>query len=525
MSGGAGKWVSPRRNRLLSSAFAVPAFFALAKLFVHLLANRQYGYFRDELYYIACSDHLAFGYVDHPPLSIAILKLSRLLIGDSLPALRFLPALAGAAVVFLAGLMARELGGGRYAQALACTAALIAPMYLGVNNYFSMNSFDFLFWSLAFYLLIRILASPDGTGAPAVLWLLLGAVLGLGLLNKISVLWLAFGLAAGLVLTPMRRWLLSPWPWTTGAIAAALFSPHILWQIQNSWPTIEFMRNATGFKMAEVSPLEFIGSQLLVMNPLNALVWLAGLGWVLFHREGRRWRLLGVIWLSVFLLLIVNGKSRSEYLAPAYPPLLAAGAVAIEAFLRKRAVWLRPALVSILLAGGAVLAPLALPVLPVETLISYSRLLGIKPGTEERKAVGELPQHYADMFGWEEMAAGVARAWLGLPESERVRTGIYAQNYGEAGAVDFFGGAYGLPKAMCGHNNYWLWGPGGREVRNCVILGGRREDHLKAFETVDQAGAVECRRCMPYERNLPVWIGRNLKVSVAEIWPRNKHYD
>jgi len=503
----------------------VPLAFAFITLAVHLVANRGYGYFRDEFYYLACSDHLAAGYVDHPPLSILLLRLNHLVLvdllsaGESLSVLRLLPALAGAAAIFVTGVLVREMGGGRREQAVACGAFLIAPLYLAIDNYYSMNSFDLLFWTLAALLVVRLVNSEGRRG-----WVPLGFVLGFGLLNKISVLWLGFGLFAGILLTPARRWLRSPGPWIAGAIAALIFSPHVVWQVRNGWPTIEFMRNATGSKMADVSIPGFFAGQILVMHPLNAPLWIAGLISLLFMKEGRRWRLVGIIYVAVLALLLLGGKSRAGYLGPAYPPLLAAGAVAFLRPASERRKWIAPAAVAIQIAGGAVLAPFALPVLPVETFIAYQKALGVSPSTEERKDVGPLPQQYADMFGWEEMVGAIGRVYQGLPDAERPHTAIYVQNYGEAGAVDFFGRAWGLPRAWSGHNNYWYWWRGGDGLTTVLILGGRREDHLRSFQSVEEAAIFDTSYAMPYERHLTIWIARGLKAPPAELWPLTKNF-
>ena len=213
---------------------ALPA----AKLLVHLAVGRGYGYHRDELYYLACANHLDWGYVDHPPFAVLVIAATRGLLGDSVAAIRVVPALVGALTVLLIGLIARRLGGGPFAQALAMTAALVAPFYLALDHYFSMNAFDLLIWGLAAYLLLRILQ-----GGPPWLWLLLGVLLGIGLLNKISVLWLGGGLFVGLLLTPQRVVLRSRWPWLALAVALGVFMPHVLWQARYDWPTLEFARN------------------------------------------------------------------------------------------------------------------------------------------------------------------------------------------------------------------------------------------------------------------------------------------
>ena len=390
----------------------IPIIFALIDLMTHLVTNAAgaYGFFRDEFYYIACSEHLAWGYVDQPPLSILMLAISRFLLGDSLVAIRFLPALAGAFVVFITGLMVKELGGSRFAQALACLAVIVSPLYLGLINFYSMNSFDLLFWALSAYLIILIIKREDPK-----LWLFLGLVLGLGLMNKISVLWLGFGLVVGLVLTPHRKLFLTKGPWLAVLIAALLFLPHIIWQMANDWPTLEFIQRATGEKMAGKTPWQFFTDQIMGMNPVLFPIWLAGLGYYFLSKPGRRFAPLGLIYLAVLVLLMINSKSRSGYLAPAYPMLLAAGAVILESTIRhRRWKWLKPVLIGTTLCGGLIVAPMGLPVLQVESYIAYAKMMGNEPSTEEKKEVGKLPQHYADMHGWEEMVALVAEAFENL---------------------------------------------------------------------------------------------------------------
>lgn len=487
----------------------------LAYTALHLAVIGRYGWFRDELYYIACGERLAFGYVDHPPLIALIARLARTLFGESILAARLPSVLAGAAVILLAGRLVRELGGGRFAQALAALCVVVAPVYLFVFHTLSMNSFDVLFWTLGALVVARIL----NTGNPR-LWLLFGLVCGLGLENKHSLLFFGFGVFAGLLLTPERKQFREPWIWIGGAVAVLLFLPHLFWQMQHGWPTAEFVRNATAHKNVALSPLAFFVEQVMQMHPLTFPIWLAGLVW-LFRSTRSRYRVLGWTYVAAFLVLI-SQNSKAYYLAPAYPPLFAAGAVAIETWTHR---WrFRPLLPILLLLGGAATAPLTLPLLPVESFSRYVRALGIGMSAGERHEMGTLPQHYADMHGWEEMVAEVARVYQSLPEDERSKAGIYAQNYGEAGAVDLLGRKYSLPKASSGHNNYFLWGPqGSGDV--LIIIGGDPEDHRQAFRDVQQAGEIRCGLCMPYENDQPVWIARGLKAPIELIWPMTKHFD
>lgn len=494
--------------------------FAVAKFAVHLVSIRGYGYFRDELYYLACADHPSFGYVDHPPFSVWILWLVRSLFGDSTVAIRLVPAVLGAATVALIGLMAHRLGAGRWGVALAMAGGLAAPVYLALDHFYSMNAWDLFFWALVAYLVIELGDDPSHRQ-----WTWLGVVLGLGLLNKISVLWLGAGLAVGLLVS-RRRWLRTPGPWIAGAVSMALFSPYLVWQLAHGWPTREFIANATSEKMLAVSPLAFLGGQVDMMLVFTLPLWLGGLLWLLASSASRNHRILAAMYLTAFGILVAAGSSRANYLAPAYTWLFAAGGVAWGRWLdRPRLAWLRPAMMMVILAGGVIAAPLALPVLPVEQHIAWASSLGQAPSTEERKELGRLGQFFADMHGWPEMVDTVAEVYDELPKSERDDVRIFAPDYGVAGAIDVLGRRVGLPPAISGHNNYWLWGPRGWQGGTLIMVGGDREELEAVFERVEQASTIDCGLCMPYENGRSVWVARGLKGDLEAVWQTVKHYD
>lgn len=502
---------------------AFPTAIALAVLALQLFTANSYGWFRDELYYVACGEHLDWGYVDHPPLVALLARFAREVFGESLFAIRLLPALAGAVVVLLAARLARELGGGAPAQGLAALCVAVAPVYLSLFHFYSMNSFEVLFWTLGALVLARIARTGDGR-----LWLLFGLIAGIGLQNKHSMLVFGFAAFAGLALTPERRHFARPWIWLGGLLAFLLFLPNLVWQHLHGWPTLEFMDNAQRLKNVDLSPVDFLREQILMMNPLAVLVWLGGLGWLLLARRGRPFRLLGWLYLAALAVLLTQ-RSKPYYLAPIYTLLFAAGGVAWESWVeRLPAARLRPLaaglMVLLVAAGGLIGLPMAVPVLPVEDFIRYSRALGVQAESGERHEMGALPQFYADMHGWPEMVAEVARVYHSLPPDEREVAGIFGQNYGEAGAIDVLGKAYGLPPAVSGHNSYWLWGPGSYDGRVLIILGGAEEDNRGGCPDLRRAGTVRCRYCMPYEDDLPVWVCRNLTPPLPELWPRLKEY-
>ena len=488
---------------------------AAAVFLLEMVVGPRYGLFRDEYYYLACADHLAWGYVDHPPLSIAVLAAVRAVLGDSLPAIRLVPALLGALLVILGARLARALGGGRFASILGALAVAAVPQYLGEAGYYSMNSFDLVFWAAAALLIARL--TPETGSRPFVI---LGLVLGLGLLNKISVLFLGAGLAVALVATPLRRLLLRPGPWIAGALAALLFAPHVVWQVQHGWPTLEFVQNAARYKNVALSPLEFFRRQIPEMGPPLAPLWLAGLGWLLFAPGARPYRSLGIVFLAAFAILAAQ-HSKPYYLGPAFPPLFAGAAVLVEGLSWR---WIRGVAVVLVVAGGALSAPFAIPVLPVDTFIAYQRALGQTPEASERQELGPLPQFFADRFGWRELTDAVAEVYDRLPPEERARVAIVTSNYGEAGALRYLGRPIGLPKAVSQHNSFYLWGPGQEDVWVAIVVGMSAEGLRDAWRSIEVAGRFSSPYAMPYEQSRPILLCRGLKLPLADAWRRGKKF-
>jgi len=508
----------PRRTHISGSALI--AFFSAVALLIHLLTNGRYGYFRDELYYIACARHLDFGYVDQPPLSILLLRLSQLLMGDSLFAIRLLPALAGAAIVALTGMIAREMGGRAWAIALACAGSLCALFNLAVGNFFSMNAFEPLFWMGCVYLVVRIV-----NGGSPMLWLWFGVLLGIGIENKHSTVFFGVGILVALLLTPERRHFAQKWIWLGGIIALAIALPNILWQAQHHWPTYELLSNiAHSNKNVALSPVQFIAQQAVFLNPGTLPLWLAGLFWLFGSRDGRRYRAIGIIYLVMLTeFIVLHGKSY--YLAPAYPMLFAAGGVAAERVFAARLTWMKPVFLGAIIAMGALCAPLVLPILPPDKLIAYMRAIHMEPPRTETSHTEALPQVFADQFGWEQMVGSVAHVYHHLRPEDEKHAAIFCQNYGEAGAIDFFGPKLGLPPAISGHQNYFLWGPRDWTGEVALVLDTNDDDERELFSSVEDLGqVVSSPLAMPFERRRHIYLCRDLKVSVREVWPRVKNW-
>jgi hypothetical protein len=496
---------------------------ALLSLALHLYSSLgvAYGYMSDELYYLECASRLAWGYVDHPPFSIALLGAVQATVGDSLFAIRLVPSLLAALTAVLVGLLARELGGGRTAQGLSALAASLCPVYLGVTSFYSTNAIELCLWALAAWLVGRLVRTRDPR-----LWLWLGGVLGIGLLNKVSLSWFGLGLGVGLLLTPQRRWLATPWPWAGAAIALVLVAPHLLWQIEHGWPTLEFMENARRDKLPEKSPLTFVIDQVVIMNPAFAPLWILGLLHYFLSPDGRRHRVQAWIWVSVFLLLIASSAVRANYLAPAYTALLAAGGVSIEGLAREwRIPWLPGATAAVLAVTGLIGAPLALPLLPPAQYVAYQKALGVSPSSEEKTDFGEMQLHYALRFGWPEILDALTAAQATLTPAEREDAVVFGSWFGDTGAVNFFGPERGLPPAIGAHNQYWLWGPGDWNGEVALVLAAPDDPVTARFERAERVAEVDCRYCMPNVDRLGVYVAKGLRDTVAVTWPSLKHYE
>jgi hypothetical protein len=487
---------------------------ALAYVAVQLLVVNLYGYFRDELYYLACGDHLAWGYVDHPPMVALIARFSRTVFGESLLAIRVLSAIAGGATILLTGRLARVLGGDRWAAGLAGVAVAIVPVFLFLFHVLSMNAWDILLWTAVCLVVAQIVAEERPS-----LWPVAGVLIGLGLETKHSMAFLVFGLGVGVLLTPTRKWLLDRHLWIGAAIAMVMVAPHVWWQIANGWPTIEFVKNATEQKNVPLSPLQFVSEQTQI-HPLNIVLLLAGLIFFFTAAKGR-FRLFGWAYLAIFGLLVTQ-HGKAYYIAPIYPLMLSAGSVAFAAATAEWT-WARRAIVTSMILGGVVIAPLTLPILPIDRYIRYADSLGVKPSSGERHQLAELPQHYADMFGWDEIVATVARVYNTLPPDDQSKAGVFVLNYGDAGAIDLLGPRHGLPKkAISPHNNYYLWGPGSVSGEVLIVVGGKVEDHLESYADVRQVDTIECGYCMPFENHRPVFILRKPIRPMDVIWRTSK---
>lgn len=504
-----------------SSGPAIVLYIVAAKLLLHLLTVARYGIFRDEMYYLACSRRMAWGYVDHPPLTVWIAWFSRVVLGSSPLGVRLLPILAGAAVVWLAGTLAREMGGGRFAQGMAALAVVVVPIYLVAHTWLTDNVFEQLIWMGCVWLVVRAINTGD-----ARYWLWFGVVAGLGFENKYSIAFLLLGLLVGVALTPHRHFLRSRYLWL-GVLACAVISlPNLLWEIRNHFPFLELIHNIRLSDRDVVrGPVAFILDQAMIMNPVLFPLWLGGLVWLLAARDGRRYRLLGWTYLVVLTAFIAL-KAKNYYVAPIYPILFAAGAIGLERVAQGRPIgtWARSIYVALVIAVGAVLMPFSVPVFSPENFLRYQKALGFKPPEIEHQQNGPLPQWFADEFGWQEMVEKVAKVYNSLPPEERARTAIFSNSWGEAAAVDFYGPRYGLPQAISKHNSYWLWGPRIYDGSTMIILHSDGRGDREHFQNVEAVGRVE----HPYSRRdeyFDILLCRGPRYSLKHLWPELKKFN
>ena len=500
---------------------AIVAAIAAATLLLRLATSGVYGLFTDELYFLACGEHLAWGFVDMPPLTALQAFLARAVFGDSMLAIRLFPALAGAGIVLLTGAIVRELGGKRFAQGLAALTVTLAPAYLLVGSYLSMNSVEPLIWMGCAFVLIRIIRTGN-----ARLWLAFGVLAGVGLENKHTVLLFGFAVVVGVLLTSERRLMANRWFLLGGVVAYLIFLPNLLWMIQHHFPHLEMLANIRrNQRNIELSSIQFLAQQFIFMGPLAAPVWLVGLWNLVVRREWREFRGLGLAYLiAIGMLLAVHG--RVYYLLPAYPMLFAAGAVALEGWLaRPGRGWVKAAYVVLVAGSGAVLAPLAMPILAPETYIRYTHAIHLDQPRIEHRTTSALPQLFADRFGWPEMAETVAKVYHSLPLEERSKCAIFGNHYGQSGSIDFYGPKLGLPKAIGGHVSYWTWGPREYTGECMIVLGDDRRAVERWFDRVEAVAEVGHPYAMAQE-HFTVFLCRKPKGwTLQQIWPRLKKWD
>ncbi len=490
-----------------------------ACLLLHLVVNTRYGVFSDELYFIVCGWHPAFGYVDQPPLVPWIAGISHALFGTALLPLRLVPALSMAATVALTTEFARILGGGRFAQWLCGLAVLLGGVFLVDGLLLSTDMMQPLTWLGCNWCLVRLAQTKDERW-----WLAFGLITGVSLASKYLIVFFLVGLAVGLVATPLRRALLRPYLYIGAAIALLLAAPGIVWQATHGWPFLEIGKAGASGKNLVLSPLGFFAQQVLFAGPAAAPIWIAGLWRFSVRPPLPHLRVFPIAYaVMVVLFFLLHGKAY--YLAPIYPVLLAGGAVAIEGWLGgaiSRGVVL--AAVSVI---GLLLAPLALPVLPPPLYGSYARALGIPSGAAatERGRLSALPQHLAGMFGWQEMAAKVAAIYRALPEAERARTVFYGRDYGEAAAIDVYGKALSGPPAVSAHNNYFLWGPKNDDGAVVITLGGDVGQLMANYSSAQIVGHIDSPYAIPYETDVPIYVLRGPRMPLSVLWPKLKHYE
>lgn len=506
------------KDNLLSEK-SIVGYFVIIKLILCLFPF-EYGFFRDELYYIALSDNLDFGYVDVPPIVPFLLAIVRFLMGTSFISLHLLPAVSGAIVVWLVSLMVKKLGGNIYAQLLALTCVTLAPIYICFESVYTYDAFDKLCWTLLLYVMVLLLKTEDKK-----YWIFFGIVAGLGLMTKITILYLGFGLLLALVITDNRKYFLCWQLWTGAIIAFLIFSPYIVWQLKEGLPALEYYKAYASGKTWPATPPEFIKNQAVVMNILAFPVWLAGIYYFIFNKKAKKFRLLGYAYI-IILIICIYLKVKFYLPAPFYTVLFAGGAVSITQFAEKPKMgWLKTVPVVAIFLMGLISVPFVRPILPIRLLMKYSgrgAYMGVKG---ERHRLGRLHQHFADRFGWEEMAANVAEGYNSLSEEEKAKACILTANYGEAGAIWFFGEKYNLPKPISGHLQYFLWGTRGHSGEVVIALGIDLEKLKKHFHSVKRLAGHQCLLALRYERYLTVYVCREPKKPLKQMWPSFKHMD
>ncbi len=496
---------SPRRTLWLLLVLAA------ARLLLHVLLNGQYGFHRDELAVLDDARHLAWGFIAYPPLTPSLGRLELAMFGTSLAGFRFFSALAQCAAMVFAGLIARELGGRRGSQLLAAFAVATTPFSLLTGSMFMYTAFDGLWWVVLAWMTLRLVNTGNARW-----WLGMGLVIGLGMLTRYTILFCVAGLIVGVVATPLRNQLRNRWLWAGAALSLLVFLPNAIWQWQHDFISLDFLQHIHARDVRIGRTDGFIVQQLYAnTGPLLLPLWLAGLWWLALARAGARYRVLGWMYLTPLVLFLI-AHGRAYYLAPAYPMLLAAGAVAFEGWLidfrPHAAAWMRGAIWIVLAAALVTSAVIALPLAPIDST----------PWRISRKA----HDNFAEQVGWPELVEQVATIYRSLPPQERARTTIFANNYGEAGAIDLYGPQYGLPPAVSNINSYWYRGFGNPQTMTVIVLGDDAHGMSDAPATCTVVGHVHMPHGVENEESghPDIYLCRYLRVDWKKMWSATPDY-
>jgi hypothetical protein len=507
-------------KKLLSGGTAFLFYLSLVKLIIHLLTLKNYGYFGDEFYYLAASSHLDLGYVDMPPLATYLLALSRLIFGDSQPALHIFPAIAGAFTIFFTGMLAREMGGGRYAQFLSALISLCSPFLIALNSYFTYDPFDQMMSVIFFYRAVRLLKRENMRE-----WIIFGIVAGVGIMTKLTMIFLFFGFIITLAITSYRKCFLTIRPYLAGVISIILCTPFMIWQYTHDFPLFQYWHNYSSQSLHPL-PWQTLFEQIMYLNFFSFPVVIMGLYYLIFVREEKYHLPMGLFYPVLFIFLSVLLRLEAREIMSACIPAIAGGAVFMERKISgTRSAWLNPALCTGIVIFSLSSIPRILPVFPFNIMERYYKSAGIinlSIKQESPDSWTEVPFIFGFRLGWVEMVQSIAEIYSSLPESDRGNYIIYASNYEEAGAVDQLGKSFGLPGAICNHLTYQFWGPGEKKGEVTIAFGKRfnKEFLLKIFEEVSRVATINNdRNAVGFEKRVPVFLCRKPKKSLKEIWP------
>ena len=503
----------PTKDRTLS--FRLPALFA-ALVFVLLICFAgRYGFHADELYFLACAEHPTWGYVDLPPLLPWLTWIVIHTLGTSLTAIHLYPALAAAATVILVARLASELGGHRRAVITAAVLTAISPVALAFGHTLSTNALDMPLWTATVLLLVHI----EKTSNPR-LWLAFGAVAGVALMHKYSLAFYLVGLLVGSLLTPWRRWFLNRWFWGGVAIALAITLPNILWQAHRHFPFLELQHN---HRNVILPPIQFVFAQALLVNILSSTFVIAGAVFF-FTPPMKRFRALG--WAFIAYMLLMYTLHAKDYLVtPVYPLMLAAGAVAAERWFANT--WNRRLVAAYVIAAcalSALMLPTVVPVLSIDDFARYYQVMVLHRTESEENAHSAVPDYYSNNFGWKERAEAVSRYYNALPAEERQKTAIFGSFYGQAGAIDHFGPALGLPKAICSHHSYWYWGSRGYTGESVIVLDADLEYLQRHCASVTLVADPKVQWARP-DWEKPIYHCRKYDRDLTKEWDAYRHFD